>query len=208
MNKLLAKRFNELEDQVKHIYASKRTMSKDGFGNKTNVNSDLLLGWTVKTKNLLIKACGEDSTHYREFLGHEQARYGGGTLIKTNKLYAVFSAAKEDFEGGYLSSFKTMVQAELFDTELEQAEELLSKGYYTAAAVVAGVVLETTLRELCAKAKIEAGSMNKMNGDLARAGMYNSLIQKQITLLAGIRNSAAHGKISEFTVEHLSLIHI
>lgn len=37
-----------------------------------------------------------------------------------------------------------------------------------------------------------------MNVDLAKAGQYNSLTQKRITALAAIRNSAAHGHLTEF----------
>jgi hypothetical protein len=38
-----------------------------------------------------------------------------------------------------------------------------------------------------------------MNADLAKAGQYNSLVQKRITSLAAIRNSAAHGNEAEFS---------
>ncbi|MNT98300.1 hypothetical protein D3C72_2408540 [compost metagenome] len=38
-----------------------------------------------------------------------------------------------------------------------------------------------------------------MNDDLAKAGAYNATQKKRITALAGIRNSAAHGKPDEFT---------
>jgi len=96
-------------------------------------------------------------------------------------------------------SYKSIVQAEVFDTELEQAHELLNSEYYVAAAVIAGVVLETALRELCERASIVIGSMDKMNADLAKAGVYNKIVQKQITAHAGVRNSAAHGNQSEFT---------
>ncbi|EGH05545.1 hypothetical protein PSYAE_27014, partial [Pseudomonas amygdali pv. aesculi str. 0893_23] len=65
------------------------------------------------------------------------------------QLRAVFLAVKEDFEGGHLNSLRNLVQAEVFTSELDQAEELLKSGYATAAAVIAGVVLETTLRDLC-----------------------------------------------------------
>lgn len=112
---------------------------------------------------------------------------------------AVFLAAKEDFEGGYLLSVRSLVQAEMFDSQLEQAEELFKSGYITAAAVIAGVVLETTLRELCDRSSIAHGKLDKMNADLAKAGIYNKLTQKRITALADIRNSAAHGKPEEFT---------
>ena len=114
-------------------------------------------------------------------------------------LKAVFLAAKEDFEGGYLSSIRMLIQAEVFDSELEQANELLSSGYSAAAAVIAGVVLETALRELCDKEGISHGNLNKMNTDLAKAGIYNKLMQKRLTALADVRNSAAHGKSGEFT---------
>ena len=118
---------------------------------------------------------------------------------RMKRMRAVFLAAKEDFEGGYLVSFRNLVQAEVFTNELKQAEELLKSGYATAAAVIAGVVLETTLRDLCSTHDLEPGGLNRMNEDLTKAGAYNSLQQKRITALAAIRNSAAHGKADEFT---------
>ena len=98
---------------------------------------------------------------------------------------------------------KYLVEADVFDTELEQAKELLSNRYKLAAAVIGGVVLETALRSLCDKEKIEHGKLDKMNADLAKAGVYNKKKKKSITALADIRNSAAHGKDSEFTHENV-----
>jgi hypothetical protein len=43
--------------------------------------------------------------------------------------------------------------------------------------------------------------MERMNADLAKAGEYNALVQKRITSLAAIRNSAAHGKTDEYSVD-------
>jgi hypothetical protein len=108
-------------------------------------------------------------------------------------LRAVLLAAKDDFEGGYFAGLKALVQSEVFDSELEQAEELVSAGYATAAAVIAGVVLETTLREMCNAHRLQIGKLDKMNADLAKAGAYNKFRQKQTTVLADIRNSAAYG---------------
>jgi hypothetical protein len=42
-----------------------------------------------------------------------------------------------------------------------------------------------------------------MNDDLTKAGVYNSLVQKQIASFAAIRNCAAHGKINEFNAEQV-----
>jgi hypothetical protein len=38
-----------------------------------------------------------------------------------------------------------------------------------------------------------------MNVELTKAGVYSGLIQKRVTALEAVRNSAAHGKWSEFT---------
>ncbi len=165
-----------------------------------NVDDHVLLKWTVNVKNLISKVAGQESEHYQAFTAAENGKYGwSGTYSKFKALEAVFSAAKDDFEGGYLASFKSIIQAEVFENELEQASELLGHGYYVAAAVICRVVLETALIELCDRENLEHGKLNKMNADLAKAGTYNKLVLKQITAWADIGNSAAHGKNSEFT---------
>lgn len=104
---------------------------------------------------------------------------------------------------GFLITFKQIVQAEVFDNELEQAKSLLESGYKNAAAVIAGVVLETAIKELCLNNNIdlEKKNLNRLNEDLVKAGVYNTLQQKQILALADIRNKAAHGDYDEFTKE-------
>jgi hypothetical protein len=45
-----------------------------------------------------------------------------------------------------------------------------------------------------------------MNADLAKASVYSSAYQKQITAWLGLRNFAAHGKYSEYTKEEIALM--
>lgn len=201
MTQLLRKRFGELDIQATEI-AKTRTTSRSNIlqgGTNENVDSEQFLAWCVKAKNLLVSACGQDSEHYKAFGEAEKYSSWSGNLKIFLQTRSVFGAAKEDFEGGYLASVRNLVQAEVFDTELEQAKELLSAGYYPAAAVIAGVVLETTLRQLVWAHGIPPGKLDKMNADLAKAGQYNSLVQKRVTSLAAIRNSAAHGDNKAFT---------
>jgi len=98
-----------------------------------------------------------------------------------------------------LRSLRSIVQAEVFDDELEQASELFRNGYTSAAAVVAGVVLETTIRKICESHDIAHGKLEKMNAELTKAAAYNGLVQKRVTALAAVRNFAAHGKLEEFS---------
>ncbi|WP_151814710.1 HEPN domain-containing protein, partial [Acinetobacter junii] len=119
------------------------------------------------------------------------------------RLFPILVATYDDFKNGFLVSFKQIIQAEVFDSELEQSRSLLENGYKNAAAVIAGVVLETAIKEVCLNnnIEIERKKLTQLNDDLAKAGVYNKLQQKQITALADIRNSAAHGNYEQFTKE-------
>ena len=172
-----------------------------GAGTYKHIDDHVILNWAVKTRSLIASACGKDSDHYTSFVKAEEVQSFDDNPTRLKRLSAVFFAAREDFEGGYLHSVRNLVQAEIAGAEMDQAKTLLSSGYMTAAAIVAGVVLETALRSLCEKRGLSTSGMERMNADLAKAGEYNALVQKRVTALAAVRNSAAHGKTSEYTNE-------
>lgn len=198
--KIFTQRFQELSDQLTRVEGtevSKR--SPVGGSSYQHIEAHLILNWAVKARTLISSACGKESEHYASFVGAEAVNSYEDSPGRLKRMGAVFFAAREDFEGGYLNSIRNLVQAELAGNEIDQATELLKSGYFAAAAVVAGVVLETTLRSLSEKRGLPVGSMDRMNADLAKAGEYNVLVQKRLTSLAAVRNSAAHGKLTEYT---------
>lgn len=198
MTEHLKKGFSELLSQADAVAATRQTKYSAHSGSYEQVDADHLLGWCVKARNLLAIACGKDSEHFKSFAEAEKPGSWEENPARLSRLRAVFLAAKEDFEGGYLSSIRNLVEAEVFSTELEQARELLAAGYRVPAAVICGVILETNIRTLCEARGLASGKLDKMNADLAKAGEYNSLVQKRITALAAIRNSAAHGNSADF----------
>lgn len=205
MNKKHVQRFGELQNQLEAIENTRHKERIEYLGNSLvdSVDFELLSEWKVKVKNLLINSCGANSEHYKEFIQAESPHQMETSYDYLLRVRPIFRAAKEDYEGGYLTSVRSLVQAEVFDSVLEQAGELLLSGYHTAAAVIAGVALETALRELCDRNSIDHGMINTMNDSLAKAGVYNKNQQKRIIALAGIRNSAAHGKPDEFNSENV-----
>ncbi|MGY3033882.1 hypothetical protein ACVIIV_003052 [Bradyrhizobium sp. USDA 4354] len=199
------RRFEDLSKQADAIDASKKYESGGEYGFAGHrIDQNDLISWSVKVRHLLVTVCGETSQHFQEFVKREEPSMYTTNYETFLKQRAVLSAAREDFEGGYLSSLKTLIQSEVFDSELDQAAELLASGYETAAAVIAGVVLETTLREMCTENGLQVGKLDRMNADLAKAGIYNRLRQKQITAFADIRNSAAHGDSKGFKREDVA----
>ena len=90
---------------------------------------------------------------------------------------------------------RKLIHSDVFDNELDQAKHFLSQGYLIPALVIAGTVLESALRELCEQngLSIDKPSINRMNDELAKLGIYNKAMKTQILNWGQNRNSAAHG---------------
>lgn len=193
----IQKRFDELADMAEKVAGTVHP-NADGIG--TAVDSNVFAEWRTSTLSLLNRVFGVDQPTYVSF---NEARnlgiYPNSTSV-FEEMNAVFKSAKSDFEGGYIFDFRNLVHADVFSDELEQATHFLDQGYKVPAAVIAGTVLETTLRELCTQhpnlQPVE--KLNSMNDDLAREGVYNKMRADQVRAWAKIRNSAAHGKPGEF----------
>jgi hypothetical protein len=197
--KINQKRFDEIAKLAEAVDASKKAQHNPYSGSTSpSLDEMALTGWIVRAQALINDVCGADSTHAKHF---EKAKAGSSFTYQYERfqnMSAVLLATKADFEGGYLLSQAALVEAVIFSDELEQATELVRKTYKVAAAVIAGVVLESALRRLCEKSRLPSGTMDRMNADLFKAGVYNLLQQKRITALAQLRNDAAHGNGEAF----------
>jgi len=197
LDNLVVKRFEELEERAKKFIEGKvfAFTSDDGV-RYFKIDEPAYRGWALNVLNLLGRIFGESSIHYKAFLN----KYDHISEFESNLLEALelLKAAKDDYVGGYLFNARWLIQAEVFSDTLEQASELLRSGYKDPACVVAGVALETTLKELCSRNGIPVAKLDKMNADLCKSGIYNMGMQKQITAWAERRNTAAHGEWSEY----------
>jgi hypothetical protein len=135
----------------------------------------------------------------------DQQRTNGYDNLRLSELAVIATALRDDIQAGWLASVVEIAHADTHSEYLEMAEELLTKKYKDAAAVIAGTSLEVHLHALCTKHSINLqapnGSPKKadtMNADLKAAGVYNTLEQKQVTAWLAIRNSAANGNYGDY----------
>ena len=201
MTQKILDRFSSLVNEGNLIY---KKFESSGSGYNAELNSDFI-EWQMKSKNILNITCGEESHYLSQFKTNLKAGMGDTNISILNRLISILRAAEDDLKNGFLITIKQLVQADVFDSELEQAKSLLQNGYKNAAAVIAGTVLETAIKEICLNNGIELDrkKLTHLNDELAKAGIYNKLQQKQITALADIRNNAAHGDYDQFTQEHV-----
>ncbi len=201
----IIQRFDTLIEQSKEILKTVILETENGrFLKISGGNPETLdyrtVKWKINSLNLLEKLFGTESIYYKELLRNLNEIQQREIM---REAVEILKAAKDDYENRHLFETRSLIEAEVFDDFLEQAEHLLNQGYFTAAAVIAGSVLEDGLRKLCVKKGITLSAKPKldtMNADLAKTGVYNLLKQKQITALADLRNKAAHG-LGGFTKE-------
>ena len=176
------------------------------------VNEELFHAFRSASLSFLSMTFGKDHTHYDEF----NSQVERPTLYRSRIGRGILSAAREELAGGWLSTTKGLISAEIFSDFLEMAQHLLDEGYKDPAAVMTGSVLEEHLRQLCQKHGISTETTKQgrphpkkadaLNADLAKKKVYNQLDQKQVTTWLDLRNKAAHGKYQEYTKEQVSLM--
>ena len=195
---------NDLADSGSSLLRNIQSLRKTIDGEELIVVST----WVTRLGQLIRRLYGEKSQHFESY----------STALATNNFYNLHSgwnshfsqmvgvarAIKHDLDNGFLVSFKTLVQADVFADFLEMGEYLLQEGYKDAAAVIIGSVLEDGLRKISevngiplTLASGKPMTIEPLNVELAKQEVYSKLVQKQITSWAHVRNKAAHGEFGE-----------
>jgi HEPN domain-containing protein len=82
---------------------------------------------------------------------------------------------------------------------LAEAQSYLNMGRHHSAAILAGDALQEALRRLCDNNSIalKRPTVDSMISELARNGVYDSLVEQQLSELTGIYEKAVTGLWSE-----------
>lgn len=130
----------------------------------------------------------------------------------TSSIMGIVQALRDDINEGYIKTLVEIIHADMFANFLDRSYHLSKAGHKDAAAVIAGSTLESHIKELCSKYKIETVLNNKpvhsntLNEKLVKAGAYSKLDQKNVTAWQDLRNNAAHGNYEKYTLEQVELL--
>jgi tetratricopeptide (TPR) repeat protein len=132
---------------------------------------------------------------------------GSAAIPHFEQQIAIVDAAKSRFESS-LFDIRQMLQADLFDSELDAAEHLAKYKYVRAAGAVAGVVLERHLAQVAANHDITISKKNPTIADFNEALKGNEVIDipqwRFVQHLGDLRNLCDHAKTPDPTAEQVA----
>ena len=132
---------------------------------------------------------------------HNQIVVGTDSAIpRFKQQLAIVKAVRSRFKSS-LFDIQQIVQADLFDSELEAAMALVKHGFFRAGGAIAGVVMEKHLAEVCRNHKIRIRKKNPAIAD------FNDALKKETVIdtsqwrlnqhLGDLRNLCDHNKEKE-----------
>lgn len=109
----------------------------------------------------------------------------------------ILKSVERRFESS-LFDITQLVQADLFDSELEAAKELNKNKFSRGAGAIAGVVLEKHLAQVLVNHNLKTAKKNSsisdFNDNLKSANVYDTPTWRKIQHLGDIRNLCDHNK--------------
>jgi len=122
---------------------------------------------------------------------------------------AILSSVESKIDS-ILGNIKSVLEAELFDDELEAAKELLRKRFFRPSGALAGVTLERHLRNLCKKHNIKLSKKNPgisdYNEALKKSDVFDVIKWRFVQHLAALRNLCDHVRSEEPSKEDIEAL--
>jgi hypothetical protein len=173
------------------------------------IDGERFVEWRTKATTLLARIIPKGHIH-REAV--EELPSLNPSHEDLQSAVSLIRGVKDDLDKGFLDDLSGQIEAEIASDYMGQAQHLLAEGQrgkfdHVPAAVLAGAVLEKSLRTLCNQQqppiplktpKGEFKTLSPLVDELKKAGVFNEAKAKQLRAWADLRNLAAHGEFAQF----------
>ena len=223
-NKMMLGLYYELRDEMKESYSKlsseqKKAFSSESFSDKYHewyneslsvirvLLPDRLNDFVSYYKYPNRKDISSENYSISDYLIGLQAtnKFGRVTKIaaisKFQQQLDIVKSLQSRFDSS-LYDIRQLLQADLFDGEIDAARELCSKGFYRASGAICGVVLEKHFAEVCKNHSVAFNKkkllhLSDYNDAMKDSQIIDIITWRQIQRLADIRNLCDHKKDRE-----------
>lgn len=160
--------------------------------------------WITAAQNAVHLVVTSPDAPYRLKADRIAGRSFGYVIHKAvGELASVLRNMVDDARAGLLASVANQARAETFDDFLDHADLYLSEKRKNEAGVIAGVVFEDTLRQICRNEGIvEKGlKLDGLISELSTRGELSGVKAKRARVAAHVRTKASHAQWDEYELE-------
>ncbi len=165
-------------------------------------------GWIAAALNVVQLVIYNPASAYR-LRADEIAKRKVGARINSDvgEFVALLENLRQDIDKGLLASIVNVVRAETFDDFLDHAKAYLREEKKQEAGVIAGVVFEDSLRQVCRQYGIdEKGQrLDSLINELARRQVLTQVKAKRARVAADVRTKATHAQWDEFDLKDVGV---
>ena len=174
---------------------------------KTPVNEEKFHEFRISALSFLGRVFGQDSTYHQSF----KSEVTQPSASRTRRGIGILMAAGKDLEGNWLETTSGAVTRDVLMDILRLAKMQLEAKNCRAATIIAGVVLEKQLRNLCLASgiklfnEIQNKAVDKkglqLTGEAYKRKIYNRQENKEIVAWLELYNGAVEARSADIPVE-------
>ncbi len=159
---------------------------------------------TVDISNFTIQDWLNGYRANTELTGQKKFNDYAVVVMRFHTQIEIIKAVEARFESS-LFDIRQLIHADLLDSEIEAARELLKAGFLRAAGAVCGVVIERHLTEVLSNHSVQVRKSHPaiadLNDALKAASVYDTPVWRNIQRLGDLRNLCDHKKHREPTAD-------
>jgi len=186
-------------DQLKHGSESRQVKSEGHLQE--------CIAWLASAQNIVHLVVSNPDNPYRMSVDKICNTNRGYVVHKSvGEISVILKSLLKDIDMGLLSSIEVQTRASVFDDFLDHAKEYVKHKLKNEAGVIAGVVFEDTLRNICRNTSIEEKGKNLdlLIDELVKAGTLTQIKAKRAKVAAHVRTKATHAQWGEFEIEDVN----
>ncbi|MES9969569.1 MAG: hypothetical protein ABW092_06010 [Candidatus Thiodiazotropha sp.] len=197
----------ELEERIENIFKELIAQgSQLKFGNEHGqVRSDdhaySCKGWLTSAQNLVHLVVSSPKNPYQASVDNICSKERGYCIQKSvGEVNVILQSLLNDINNGLLASVENQTKALVFDDFLDHAKAYAKQEMKNEAGVIAGVVFEDTLRNICRNNEIEESGvkLDQLIAELTKLDVISQIKAKRARVAAHVRTKATHAQWEEF----------
>jgi len=192
-----------IENKFKELIAQGNQLK---FGNEHGqVRSDdhaySCKGWLASAQNLVHLVVSSPQNPYQSSVDNICSKERGYCIQESvGEVNVILQSLLNDINNGLLASVENQTKALVFDDFLDHAKAYAKQEMKNQAGVIAGVVFEDTLRNICRNYEVEESGvkLDQLITELTKLDVITQIKAKRARVAAHVRTKATHAQWEEF----------